>query len=255
MTNIYSSNIQQLKAYFYSNLYITKENVDSFDILSSDNIKTVCIDCDSKGETCKLMSGFSHTSDFNNLLNKQKKENPSIETPNIENGNDIPIMFLLENPGTNWWGDDNTFMGKTISYNSLNYWFSKYSDFENKDFSKFSLSKHDAYAFNFTHLMYKYKLTNVLITNSVKCKPENKDRLSESFNLDCMTKFLLKEIEIFKPKIIITFGRYSLNNLNLLKTKNLTYFDNIKIFNVFHPSARKSRVEIMNNWYNVFDSI
>ena len=49
---------------------------------------------------------------------------------------------------------------------------------------------------------------NVFITNVVKCRPpNNRDPLKEE--IDACKPYLFKQIEIIKPRIIVTLGRHS----------------------------------------------
>ena len=258
-----TKDIEALKEYFYKNLYQLNEistwrDIDSRLIggilgkINPSEIKSVCKDCDLKGTKCNLMSGFSHSSDLEELYKKSE----SLDFRNsVNEGNAMPILFLCENPGRDYWNKNDSFDGKMISYESLNYWFSKTSDFLNKDLSVFPKSKNELYSNGFAHLMTKYKLTNVLITNSIKCKPVKKARFTDKeLNLDCMKKFLLEEIRLFKPKVIICFDRSNAwSNLMNIKSHDPILFKDIVITNTFHPSARKSNESIKNSWYSVFD--
>ncbi len=53
------------------------------------------------------------------------------------------------------------------------------------------------------------KRSDVYITNVVKCRPpENRDPLP--YEVDACRKYLQQQLEILKPKLIVTLGRYSL---------------------------------------------
>lgn len=281
--------IKKIKNYYYKNLYKLKElekweQIDSrFDDKDDDNkigkllpddLQGVCKDCDNFGKTCNLMSGFSHSSDLTRLFNINKLDKSNIVTA----GKEVPFMFICENPGKDYFNKSTSYFGKSINFRNLNNWFSKKSDFLNKDLSKFSNKSDDAYAFSFAHLMLKYKLSNVYITNSVKCKPNSSNNFGKydnELNKHCIEKFLLKEIELFKPTTIICFGKNAYNNVIQYKHK----FENITIINVLHPSIRgktlskyslkykdniyfktskltNSKMKIlMTNWYNTFDKL
>ncbi len=88
---------------------------------------------------------------------------------------------------------------------------------------------------------------DVYIANIVKCRPTVdqlmiKDRAPDSEELDSCTPYLLKQLEIIKPKIIITLG--SPSTKFLLKTKiGITKlrgkwgkFADIPVMPTFHPS-------------------
>ncbi|HUH73202.1 MAG TPA: uracil-DNA glycosylase family protein [Chitinophagales bacterium] len=253
-----SNSLNELKKYFYKNLFILNDQNSDINLIedfSEADLVGVCNLCDIKGNECNLMSGFSHTSDFNKLLQK----NSDVKIKPIENGNDTPIIFLLENPGKDW-NLHRNFFNKTLVFPRLNYWFGKIEDYlDNKKVAKnleiFPESSNDAYANSFIHLMKKYNLSNVLVTNSVKCKPEKEERLPKERNIECMEMFLLKEIEIFKPQIIFCFDvSNTAKNLNNLRKNHPKQFENIQIYNLYHPKARfKKRNDIKENWYKVFD--
>lgn len=251
-----ANNILELKTYFYQNLFILKNqqiDVETYENFEETELHKVCNNCDLKGNKCNLMSGFSHTSDFNKLVSRKEKYKISP----IEKGNEEPIMFLLENPGTDWEGKTN-FFNKTLVSRRLNYWFGEINDYvknyELKNLDEFSESKNDAYAHSFIHIMRKYKLSNVLVTNTIKCKPSNGARLPVERNIECMELFLKKEIEYFQPKKIFCFGpTYTMPNLNILKQRHPSLFNDVKIYVLYHPSSRFSRKKVRDNWYSKFD--
>ena len=87
----------------------------------------------------------------------------------------------------------------------------------------------------------KLKREDVYITNIVKCRPpQNRDPQSEE--VDVCRGYLLKEIEIVKPQIIVTLGRiafsYLLNDATpITKARGKMYqFNAIKVIPTFHPS-------------------
>jgi DNA polymerase len=85
------------------------------------------------------------------------------------------------------------------------------------------------------------KREDVYIANIIKCRPpQNRDpELSE---VESCKGYLLKQIEIIKPKIIVTLGRiafkYLLNDETpITKARGKIYeFRGIKVIPTFHPS-------------------
>ena len=85
------------------------------------------------------------------------------------------------------------------------------------------------------------KRDDVFIANIIKCRPpQNRDpELSE---VDSCKGYLLKQIDIIKPKIIVTLGRiafkYLLNDdTPITKARGKIYeFRGIKVIPTFHPS-------------------
>ena len=85
------------------------------------------------------------------------------------------------------------------------------------------------------------KRKDVYITNIIKCRPpQNRDpELSE---IESCKGYLIKQIEIIKPKIIVTLGRiafrYLLNDTTpITKARGKIYdYKGIKVIPTFHPS-------------------
>ncbi len=87
----------------------------------------------------------------------------------------------------------------------------------------------------------KFEREDVYITNVVKCRPpENRNpRISE---IEKCQKYLLKQIELISPKVIVTLGnvptQFFLNEtrgITSLRGK-LSHYQDIKIMPTFHPS-------------------
>jgi hypothetical protein len=251
-----NENLKELKKFYYQNLFILKDinkmdeieervEGDKIAFLKSEDLRDVCNIC----KNCSQMSGPSFTED---LIKLSKKFNilPNIETNLI---NDTPIMFLLENPGRDY--NEIKYFEKSIGNRSLNYWFSKKKELQ-KDIE---LQPKQMYSNTFAYIINKYQLKNVMITNTVKCKPL-KDYGERFKNFEdtkrCMNNFLKKEIELFKPKVIICFGKkYTLSNLKFLINENKVLFENIKIEWVFHPASRKSKKDIFKRYEEVLNKI
>ncbi|PZC40422.1 MAG: DNA polymerase [Chloroflexi bacterium] len=96
----------------------------------------------------------------------------------------------------------------------------------------------------------------VFITNLVKCKPpSNRDPLLDEITA-CST-YLNEQINIIKPKLIITLGRYSLKNWmprETISNVHGTYkkIDNFILVPMYHPAAamyRGSLRKIIENDY------
>ncbi|MHA1755514.1 MAG: uracil-DNA glycosylase [Promethearchaeota archaeon] len=72
-------------------------------------------------------------------------------------------------------------------------------------------------------------LDDFYITNIVKHSIKNNKPLLEQEIINCKC-FLEKEIEIMKPKVIVTFGRFAKIGITMLGIKD------IPVINTFHPS-------------------
>lgn len=82
---------------------------------------------------------------------------------------------------------------------------------------------------------------SVYITNLIKCRPpKNRDPYPEEIDV-CKT-FLIKEINIIKPNIICTLGKYSSQTLLNLNTPikglrgNIYKYNGIPVIPTFHPA-------------------
>jgi len=113
--------------------------------------------------------------------------------------------------------------------------------------------------------MVGLKREDVYITNIVKCLPPNNQPSEESIK-KCTSLYLDKQIEIIRPKIIVTLGeiatKYILEKFNIkyvsmnyhhgkiYKVRNLN--TEIEIVCMFHPASalynRELRDVIINDW-------
>lgn len=73
----------------------------------------------------------------------------------------------------------------------------------------------------------KLKREDIFITNVVKCRPpHNRDPLEEEVTT-CSNNFLIHQVKLIKPKIIVTLGRHSMN----------VFFPQIKSISEVHGKA------------------
>jgi DNA polymerase len=88
----------------------------------------------------------------------------------------------------------------------------------------------------------KLERNSVFITSSIKCFPP-KNRSPKSDELKSCKPYLKKQIDLIKPKMIITLGNYALQTLLGKELKisqihaKLQEFNNIRIFPTYHPAA------------------
>lgn len=82
---------------------------------------------------------------------------------------------------------------------------------------------------------------DVYITNIVKCRPEkNRDPFPEE--IEKCSPYLIEQIEIIKPKVIVALGRFSSGFLTGIKTGIKQYrgkwfsYKGIPVMPTFHPS-------------------
>lgn len=96
-----------------------------------------------------------------------------------------------------------------------------------------------------------YKRKEVYITNSVKCRPP-KNRTPYDYEVDVCSEWLIKELMIIKPKIIITLGLTAKKFINMkfndkmngvyssdehYPLYRINIFSGIYLFNMMHPAA------------------
>ncbi len=90
------------------------------------------------------------------------------------------------------------------------------------------------------------KREDVYITNIIKCRPpENRDPLPEE--IEEFLPWLYAQIDLIKPKIVVTLGRHSLSTLipnqkisivhGTILRKNIPNLDLISVFALYHPAA------------------
>lgn len=118
----------------------------------------------------------------------------------------------------------------------------------------------------------KYNLNNIYITNAIMCAREGNNYRGDNIDLKKSTlncrEFLLKQINILKPKVILTLGYYPLLSLskiyNLPIAKNLT--DTIKnypeyqvndliIIPLYHPVAQITKSEQLKQYQKIWKYI
>ena len=198
-----------------------------------------CIACeesgkvfDNSGDYFDQMSHGCDTSDFAELLGTLQ-----------HNNNSFPVMFLLENPG----GDYSN--GRIVPYQGYKkqppvnhyYWTPNIDEWPNNPETLPHL-----YGPYFAYLMNKHRLGNVYITNVIKCNTisaNNKKYNKREATEICVRKWLKKEIDIFSPKYIFCFGA---NANKYLKKYFPEYNNSSKCVHLYHPAARKSRLEIVS---------
>lgn len=108
------------------------------------------------------------------------------------------------------------------------------------------------------------KREDVYITNILKCRPPgNRDPLPEEIN--CCTPYLIRQLEIIMPKILVPLGRYAtFFILNLFKCENTgrmseergrlhrlkAWNSDIFIIPTYHPAAVIYRRDLVNIFKN-----
>jgi DNA polymerase len=89
--------------------------------------------------------------------------------------------------------------------------------------------------------VFYLKRSDVYIANILKCRPPN-NRIPTQHEAQTCKGYLLKQIELINPKMIITLGETSYKHLTNDQTPiskirgHLTKFNNTKLMPTFHPS-------------------
>jgi hypothetical protein len=187
-----------------------------------------CIACDEKYDDVKLdlMSHGADSSDFEQILGPM---------PPVVSGRSIvaqPVLFLLEQPG----GDDYG-IGKKIPFRGFTkeppvqhyYWSPSGSKWPEKidDFNG------NFYGPYFAYIMAKHALGNVYITNLFKCRIA-KDEMRRKVEAKCHTRYLSKELAIFRPAVVFCFGREAEHGFGRVTQLNER---KIRSIYLFHPRA------------------
>jgi len=104
------------------------------------------------------------------------------------------------------------------------------------------------------------ELKNIYFTHSVKCKPLNSNKPSLSEYNSCK-HYLLAQIELIKPNIIITLGQEAYENLtgeidNFEKVRgHICNFKNYKIIPIYHPNYLLRNPELKKITLNDLNTI
>ena len=188
-----------------------------------------CIDCEEKGifsnsaDSFDQMSHGCDTSDFEVLLGRQNKEKVG-----------YPIVFLLENPGGDYGnGEVVSFKGYKKQPPVNHYYWTPNIDTWPEDADNLP----NLYGPYFAYLMSKHSLNNVYITNLIKCNiisSQKTEYRKQDAILNCVDKWLKREIEIFLPKLMFCFGHSAEKEFKQYSNK---YGWNILSLYLYHPSA------------------
>lgn len=103
------------------------------------------------------------------------------------------------------------------------------------------------------------KREDVYITNIVKRRPpENRDPLPEE--IEAYRPYLREQLEIIKPKIIVTLGRFALNyfipDIKISQSQGQIFrLDNMILIPMFHPAAALRGTKILNQFKKSFKKV
>jgi DNA polymerase len=108
-----------------------------------------------------------------------------------------------------------------------------------------------------------YKRETVFIGNIIKCRPPN-NRNPLKDEIEACLPFLLNQISILKPKVLVCLGKIALNNLlgddySITKVRGQIFnFNNIPLVPTFHPAYilhQRSKDEISKAKWNVWEDM
>lgn len=170
---------------------------------------------------------------YDNLINKANSLGYNKIVLGNGNTNNPPVMLIGEAPGKQEEEQGKPFVGKagknlTEFLNAIN------------------LNREDIYISN----LVKQRPTKLSKAGNTVNRSPNKEEI------EFFTPFLLEEISIIKPKIIVTLGNYSLNafvkstiglehgKMQTISIHNTQY----KLFPLYHPAATIYNRELVNTY-------
>ncbi len=115
-------------------------------------------------------------------------------------------------------------------------------------------------------------INDIYITNAIMCGRNGNNYRGNNINLKCSTlnckEFLFRQIEIIKPKVILTLGYYPLYSLSNIYDfnveKNLTktiekypiiQIDDFVIVPLYHPAAQITKEKQMDQYDKIWNYI
>ena len=201
--------------------------------------KRFCVACEKSGTLDKshgkltLMSHGCDSDDFERVL-RSRLNRPAAITE--------PILFLLEDPGGDYSDirEPILFEGIEKKIPVTHYYFAPSTQSWPQTIEEV-IEDGNRYGSYFAYIMWKYSLSNVYITNLVKCKREgvqNRSLVEEH----CVSVFLEKELSAFLPRLIFCFGRRTFNAL-CYRFPELTE----RAHYMYHPATRRSLSRIASD--------
>ena len=173
--------------------------------------------CDKTEYRLRNMAHGTHTIDYLFALDKENRLEKMEDCASIlcdENWNDLPVLFLLENPSTNYY--DLYASDNKMRKRPANGWFWIGSDYSKKDYTYPHYLAQGWYGEMICALIKMFKLGNAYATDIVKCGMNGEDGngyLSTwCYNPECIRKcvgnYLVKEIKTLTKynKTIVVFA-------------------------------------------------
>lgn len=192
-----------------------------------------CTECEkasilgNAGGRLTLMSHGCDTADFESVIGCAAP----LQKPTV----DLPVMFLLEDPGGDYGLGVDMQCGNVIKKPPVNEYYFSPRD-KNWPVAFDDIGDH-FYGNYFAYLMCRHGLANVYITNAVKCKRE---RVGDKYLVEerCVDRFLKREIDAFDPAVIFCFGG---NAFGVLKRRLHGWQS--RAVKLYHPSFIQNRAQ------------
>jgi hypothetical protein len=161
-----------------------------------------CVSCEENGVLGRaggqldLMSHGCDSDDFERILGPMPRDTAAVERP---------VLFLLEDPGGQKGnGAPVSFQGFRKEPPIYHYYWTPEIGFWPTRAAEFGGNFYGPY---FAYLMRRHQLLEVYITNLVKCRWTGAAAGSKSPVVDhCTSRFLVREITLFAPQIVLFFG-------------------------------------------------
>jgi hypothetical protein len=170
-----------------------------------------CTSCEDKGLAqvgeLDLMSHGCDSADFEALLGPLP----------VKREIAVPVLFLLEDPGGDYSNGDKVVFQDHAKRPPNNHYFWTLSNRTwPASIAEFGSNFYGPY---FAYLMAKHGLSNVYITNAVKCgvtgnlKAKKRERRGryERVATNCQELFLQRELQLFQPQVVFCFGGQAFN--------------------------------------------
>jgi hypothetical protein len=235
-----------LKQLNFNDLLILDTDIEKYDFNVYMNngkqhfIKGFCTKCEEKGcNLCPTDNNFklqtiSHAATTQDFLLATNQQNTD-----LSDWKNDSVLFLMEGPSVAWWFyEEKEFNGVKKKPTKEWYWV---HDRQEK-YSYPQEFKGGIYGTLFNSIIFTFKLKNAYFTNLVKCGLNNDDNKYKGINdydeetlRTCVENFLLKEMEILKPKIVFCFGSRVENKLRNLYPDDYPFL----VCGLPHPAGKR----------------
>jgi hypothetical protein len=226
--------------------HLLKYNIDGYHKNLEIKCNGFCTACEERRivpDGC-LLETISHAADSDDYFRQTS----------IKYRNNKPIMFVFENPG----GNVNYEMGRFYECNGFSKYIPIYSYYwidskaEKAPETIDDLIKYgNLYGSYLLYIINRYSLNNVYITNLTKCKLNNNYEYSR-IRENCINEIFVKELELFKPELIIFFGNAAYNYFHW---EGLSKYHGIDKTKLKHPAARMNHKDIVIENNKILDGI